>query len=223
MRSIVTFTILSLLTLAATPIKAAPIARAEEIDKRMIGYGAPYIGRFPFFANNQFYANAANVDNRFRHDANLAASVKANEATHAHSNANTFNVGSVNTATLKRRNCYGSPHIWGGGWGFPAFFNSAFQLNAANVNNRFSHDANLAANVVANEATTAKNSANTFNTAAVSTTHMKRCHGFGGWGYGDVGCDCFRYGTPFGGYGIEDAYLGWGGYECGLPYGGWIY
>ncbi|KAL1917618.1 uncharacterized protein VTP21DRAFT_4011 [Calcarisporiella thermophila] len=212
MRTLIGLALISFLSLTTSPAKAAPLVTKGLVDKRTIGSGYPCYGGFPFFAYNQFCANAANVDDCFSHKANLAASVKADEATNAQDHCDSFNIANVNVVGHKRRSFIESPYYCGGGWGFPGFFHSAFQLNAANQNNRFCHEANLAANVAANEATTASNNANAFNTEAVNTVVMKRDAGCGGYG-----CD-----IPFCGYGGCNPFWGWEGYDpyCGIPYYG---
>ncbi|KAL1915433.1 uncharacterized protein VTP21DRAFT_6891 [Calcarisporiella thermophila] len=62
-------------------------------------------GYYPSIYNNAYYANAANVDNCFKHRANLAANVKASECTDASNHANVYNTANTNTI-VKRSHRY---------------------------------------------------------------------------------------------------------------------
>ncbi|KAL1917617.1 uncharacterized protein VTP21DRAFT_4010 [Calcarisporiella thermophila] len=79
------------------PGPAEQLENSAEIDKRFIGWG------FPTVLNSAYYANSANVKDRFHHHANLAANVKANEATKAANHANVYNIANTNAVVHKRQ------------------------------------------------------------------------------------------------------------------------
>ncbi|KAL1917615.1 uncharacterized protein VTP21DRAFT_4008 [Calcarisporiella thermophila] len=82
---------------SASPVPAEQLENSAEIDKRFIGWG------FPTVLNSAYYANSANVKDRFHHHANLAANVKANEATKAANHADVYNVANTNAVVHKRQ------------------------------------------------------------------------------------------------------------------------